>query len=136
MSKITPNDIARFWLERSHRTVDEARLMAANGWWDTCASRLYYACFYALSALFKLHALPTSKHSGVRSLFFQHFVKTGKVSTDIGELYRVLFEARREGDYEPSLVLNEAEVAPWIVQVEDFINTIEQLFEEKDQQYP
>ena len=132
MSEQTPTDIARFWIERSHRTVDEAKLMAENGWWDTCANRLYYACFYALSALFKKHALPTSKHSGVRSLFFQHFVQTGKVSSEFGDLFRALYEARREGDYEPSQILDKAEVAPWIGQTEEFIKTIEQFFEEKE----
>jgi uncharacterized protein (UPF0332 family) len=132
MSDAGQIDEARFWLERAHRTIAEAKVMAANGWWDTCASRLYYACFYALSALFKQSGLPTSKHSGVRSLFFLHYVKTGKVSNEMGDLFRDLFEARREGDYDPRQGFDAAHVSAWIGQTEKFIETIEIIFENKE----
>jgi len=45
--------------------------------WNPCVNRLYYACFYAVSALLIQQGLSSSKHTGVRSLFNRHYVKTG-----------------------------------------------------------
>ena len=44
-------DIIRYRLERAEETYQEALLMQREKHWNTCANRLYYACFYAVSAL-------------------------------------------------------------------------------------
>jgi uncharacterized protein (UPF0332 family) len=62
-------------------------------------NRLYYASFYAVSALLMDHELSFKKHSGVRAAFHQHFVKPGLLERKWGKLYDQLFEDRQEGDY-------------------------------------
>ena len=47
-------------------------------------NRLYYACFCAVSAVLAAHDLNQSKHSGVRSQFFRHFVRPGAFATELG----------------------------------------------------
>jgi len=74
---MSPHEVALvgYRLARARETLEEARLMAQARHWDGCVNRLYYACFYAVTALFVAHGLSSAKHSGVRSLFGQHFVK-------------------------------------------------------------
>jgi hypothetical protein len=38
-------------LERARETLDEARLLLSAGHGNATVNRLYYACFYAVSAL-------------------------------------------------------------------------------------
>lgn len=71
----------------------------------------------------------SSKHAGVRSLFNQHFVKTGIIGKELGALYNELFEARQEGDYVDFVQYDETLIQPWMSQVKSFIETISQLTE-------
>jgi uncharacterized protein (UPF0332 family) len=73
--------------------------------WNPCVNRLYYACFYAVSALLLRHGFSSSKHTGVRSLFNRHFVKTGKISKALAQIYNDLFARRQESDRNVSIVL-------------------------------
>ena len=104
--------------------------MQRESHWNACANRLYYACFYAVTALLAEKSLASSKHSGVKGLFNRHFVKTGDVSKEKGAFYNNLFEARQEGDYLDFVVFDRDTVEPWIPQAQDFIETISQLVEE------
>ena len=92
-------DLIQYRLDRARETFEEALLMQREEHWNTCANRLYYACFYAVTALLTRNGLSSSKHTGVKALFNQHFVKTGQVSRENGKLYNQLFEDRQEGDY-------------------------------------
>ncbi|KPA10848.1 HEPN domain protein [Candidatus Magnetomorum sp. HK-1] len=122
-------EIVKYRLERSNETFEEALLMQREKHWNTCANRLYYSCFYAVSALLQKHDLVSSKHSGVKSLFNQHFVKTNVVNKEKGKLYNRLFDARQEGDYIDFVRYNSEDVTPWIEEVKIFINTISELTE-------
>jgi len=116
--------VIRYRLERARETLDEARAVAAMGHWNGCANRLYYACFYGVVALLHRRQLPTRKHTGVRALLNQHFVKPGLVSSELGDFYNDLFDTRHEADYEDLVRLTEEDVRPWISEAERFIEAI------------
>ena len=61
---------------------------------------MYYACFYAVSALLIKHNFNAVTHSGVRHLFGQHFIVTGKIPFELGKHYTKLFEKRQKSDYD------------------------------------
>jgi uncharacterized protein (UPF0332 family) len=98
--------------------------------WNACVNRLYYACFYAVTALLATEEMSSGKHSGVKSLFNRYWISTNKISKEHGRLYNYLFESRQEGDYIDFVSLDRDTVEPWIPQVIDFINTITKLIEE------
>jgi len=123
-------EIVKYRLERSKETYEEALLMQREKHWNTCANRLYYSCFYAVSALLQKHDLVSSKHSGVKALFNQHFVKTNVICKKKGQLYNRLFDARQEGDYIDFVYYGSEDVTPWIKDVMTFINTISKLIED------
>ena len=80
-------EIVQHRLRRAHEALEDARILARADRWNPCVSRLYYACFYAVSALLLLHDLSSSKHTGVRSLFNQHLVRTDMISKPLAEVY-------------------------------------------------
>ncbi|MGB7566448.1 MAG: HEPN domain-containing protein [Chitinivibrionales bacterium] len=77
------SDLVKYRVSRALESISEARILADSFHWNACVNRLYYgyyACFYAVSALLVLHQMNSKKHSGIRSFFNLHFVKTGIVS--------------------------------------------------------
>lgn len=60
--------LVAYRLRRSHEALEEARLLADHGHSNAAVNRLYYACFYAVSALLSSRGLSSARHSGVRSL--------------------------------------------------------------------
>ncbi len=128
----TPRNLVSYRLRRSQQALVEAKVMADLGHWNTCVNRLYYACFYATSALLASRGLAASKHTGVRSALHRHFIRTGLIPVDLGRWYDNLFETRQEGDYDDFVDLQEDDVRPWIEVAERFIRLVEQLLVQKD----
>ncbi len=116
-------------MTRANETLEDARILANARRWNACVSRLYYACFYAVSALLVRHGLSSSKHAGVRSLFNRQYVKTGKIPKDLARIYNDLFERRQEGDYIDFVRFEESQVIPWISKAEQLIRHITNLIE-------
>ena len=127
MSENYQNDLIHYRLDRAQEAYNEAILMKREQHWNTCVNRLYYSCFYAVLALLEKHGFVSSKHSGVKSFFNQHFVKTGKISKEQGRLYNHLFDARQEGDYIDFVYFDAETVDPWLPKVKDFITTVTNL---------
>ena len=124
MSNAT-NELVNYRLQRAYEALEDARILAKAARWNTCVNRLYYACFYAVSALLIQNGLSSSKHTGIRSFFNRHYVKTGKVTKEMAQIYNDLFERRQESDYLDFIHFEESEVRPWISNAEAFIKHIE-----------
>ncbi len=122
-------DLVFYRMNRADETLEDARILANAGRWNACVNRLYYACFYAVSALLVRHGLSSSKHTGIRSLFNHHYVKTGKVPKHLARICNDLFERRQEGDYIDFVTFQESQVLPRISEAEEFIEYIAKLSE-------
>lgn len=123
------DDLVKYRFSRAKETLEEARLLAGSAHWNACVNRLYYACYYAVTGLLAMHGLSSSKHSGVRSIFNRHFVKTEKISKELAQTYNDLFERRREGDYEDFLRFDEIDVRNWMRDAELFIKNVSEFIE-------
>ncbi len=117
-------------LQRANETLEEARLMQREEHWNACANRLYYAAFYAVSALLAQDGHIVSKHSGVKAVFNQHYIKPGAVAKENGQLYNRLFNLRQEGDYLDFVNLTAEDLEPLVEKTADFINTLRKLVSE------
>lgn len=120
-------DLVNYRLQRAKETLEEAGIMADKKKWNGCVNRLYYSCFYAANALLIQEGLSAKTHSGVKVLFAQHFIKTGKIPEDTGLLYVLLFDRRLEGDYKDFVKLSEEFVQPLIPHTVEFISLAEKL---------
>ena len=126
--------LIHYRLGRAQESLDEARLLADAGRWTACVNRLYYSCFYAVSALLVRDGLASSRHTGVRSLLNRHYVRTGKVPRELARVYNDLFERRQEGDYVDFVRFQADQVRPWIPQTEAFIVHVKALLSQDDPQ--
>ncbi|MBI4559475.1 MAG: HEPN domain-containing protein [Candidatus Hydrogenedentes bacterium] len=117
--------VIRYRIERARSALAEARLMYDAKRWNACVSRLYYACFYAVLALLARRGLSSSKHSGVRALFNQHFVKTGLIPAEIATIYNDLFDRRRQADYEDFFEATSDDAKQWLLDAEEFVGEIQ-----------
>ena len=124
-------DLIAYRIDKARETLADASLLANSKRWISCVNRLYYACFYVVSALLLQQNLSSSKHIGIRSLFNQHYVKIGKVPAPLGKFYNDLFEQRHEGDYEDFVDFQESQVKPWLAQAEEFVQFISQLIQQE-----
>ena len=124
-------DLVLYRITRANETLEDARILANTGRWNACVNRLYYACFYAVSALLVRHGLSSSKHTGVRSLFNQSYVKTGEIPKDLARTYNDLFERRQEGDYIDFVRFQESQVLPWILEAEQLVEYVRRLTEKE-----
>ena len=61
-------ELVEYRLRRAKETLEEARIMGSIGHWNACANRLYYAAFYAVSALLVKEGLTATKHTGGQSI--------------------------------------------------------------------
>lgn len=111
-------------LERARQTLEEAKLLLDAGHTNACVNRLYYACFYAVSALLLTQNLSTSKHSHARALLHRDYIKPGHVSKEMGDHYDLLFDSRQKGDYEDLVVFDAERVRLWLEPTKSFVDHI------------
>lgn len=128
--KAETRTLVRYRMERAWESMEEASILFERGHFNTAVNRLYYACFYAVNSLLLARNLSTSKHSGVRAMFHQHFVRTGSVSPELGKFYDILFDNRQKGDYEDLIRFERTDVEPWLAKVRDFLSTVHKIVEE------
>ena len=120
-------ELVQYRIKRAYDTLEDARILLKAERWNACINRLYYACFYAVSALLAQKNLHSSKHSGVRSLFNLHFVKTHKVTKQHATTYNDLFERRQESDYVDFVSFESAQIRPLMAKAESFVDFIANL---------
>ncbi len=114
-------------LERARESLEEANILLERGYGNTFVNRLYYACFYAVSALLLTKGLSSAKHSGIRSLFHQNFVKSGLVKIELAQFYDMLFDNRQKGDYADLVRFDPNEVSDWYDEAQKFVETVKDI---------
>lgn len=87
-------------LQRASETIAEADYNACGNYFNTAINRLYYAAYYAASALMLSYGLDCSTHAGIKSLLALKFIKPGLLDSIHGKTFMALFENRQSGDYE------------------------------------
>jgi len=116
--------LIKLWLEKATDALASARLELDEGYLSFAVNRLYYSCFYAVTALLLRSGRQFARHSAVMSEFNRIYVKTGKVDVAWSKFYQKLFDDRQESDYIPTATFEHAEISQQIEQAESFIKTI------------
>lgn len=119
--------LVTYRLEKAHKTYQQAYDSIPLGYWEMTANRLYYAAYYAVSALLLQQGLTVQTHHGIIQMLGLHFVKTGKISKEMGTLYGRLFSMRQTGDYGDTFDLTKEEVMPLVEPTKELIETIDSI---------
>ena len=126
------NALVTVRLQRAKETMIEVKGNMQLGYWRIAANRLYYACYYAASALLIKNNFTAHTHTGVINQFGLHFVTKGFISKEQGKFFKQLFNLRQSGDYDDWFDIDEKDIKPLLEPAEKFIETIEKLIKETE----
>lgn len=120
-------DLIRYRREKSKETLEDAYILFRAGRLFSALNRIYYALFYEVMALLLTKDLSSARHTGIRALFNEHFIRTGKVSVESGRFFSRMYAFRQKGDYADFVQFEEAKIKEWLVLAESFINEVDQV---------
>lgn len=93
-------DIVRYRMENAQKMLSEVESHRENGFYNTAVNRMYYACYYAATAMLISMGIEVKSHDGVRLNLGKYVVMEGRLSPDLGRFYSRLFSKRSTGDYD------------------------------------
>lgn len=83
MTSSVKQDYIDYRIQSAKETLKAAKLLAENSHWNSAINRLYYTCFYVISALLYKYDINANSHVGLKHQFTLHFIKTGLVSCQL-----------------------------------------------------
>lgn len=119
--------IVTYRLEKAQQTIEQVKFNLPGKYWSLIANRLYYAAYYAISALLISKGYSSRTHDTTVRLFGLHFVKAGLCSLEQGKLYNKLLSLRMTGDYNDHYDLEENDVLPLIEPTISLIDNVSDL---------
>ena len=114
---------------KAQRSLEAAKGLVQQGFYDFAVSRTYYSMFYVAEALLDREGLSFSSHAAVISAFGQHLARNGIVPK---EFHRQLIDAqaqRTRADYDANVSLTQQDAEDLIEQAQIFIDTTIAIFQ-------
>ena len=124
-------DVVAYRIEKAYETMKQVRGVLPMRYWALIANHLFYAAYYAVSALLIAHGHRVKSHEGTVTQFGLHFAKEGIVPLEMGRLYSRLYEVRLTGDYKDNYDLTEEDVMPLVEPTERLIALVSGLAKAK-----
>lgn len=122
----TPNidDFIAYRLDKADEVYEAATLLYNARQWNSAINRLYYACFYAASALLMKRGIGAKSHNGVIAKFSECVVRTGEMSAEEYRVYSKLLNWRTKGDYSDMFDFSGEDVDSVMKPAKDFIDKV------------
>lgn len=117
-------DIVRYRMENARKMLEEVKSHRSNGFFNTAVNRMYYACYYAATAMLISMGIEVKSHDGVRLNLGRHIVLEGRLSPELGRFYSRLFSKRSTGDYDDFINHTLTTVDDLLPQACLFVNTL------------
>lgn len=124
------NDFVQYRLAKADEVYEAAQILFDARQWNSCINRLYYACFYAASALLIVRGIGAKSHGGVIAKFSETAVLSGEVSPDEYKVYSKLLNWRTKGDFSDMFDFCEEDVASVMGPTRQFIDRVKSLVAE------
>lgn len=93
------NTIVALELKKAREAYEDIGILIAANRMNGAANRMYYAVFHAVCALLINDGHHVNTHKGSHAIFSQHYIKTGILPREYGQLYNQLQTMREESDY-------------------------------------
>ncbi len=113
-------------LSRAKKTLNSAKLLLDNDYYEDAISRSYYAVLHAAKAVLILEGISTSSHRAVRRLFGQHIIKTGKIDVKYGKIFNMEQDNRVKADYDAMYFVEYADAQECWGDAKEFLEVIDQ----------
>lgn len=113
-------------MDKARKSLEAARLLMNDGYYDFAASRAYYAMFYVAEALLAHLGQAYGKHAAVIAAFGREFAKSKKIDPKFHQWLIAAQNLRITGDYGIDAMVNEQDVQTACQWAEDFISAAEE----------
>jgi len=113
--------IAHDWMEKGAAALKAGERLLKENLLVGCVNRLYYAAFYAVSAVLASEGKTYGRHSAVRASVHRDYVKSGRIPPECGKTFDRLFDDRQQGDYTPKTSFTDEELQDLLVRTRAFI---------------
>jgi len=113
--------LVRYRVAQAEESLQSAALLCRSNHLRSAVNRLYYACFYSVSALLLTEDRSSKRHSGISSRFGRYWIKPGHLPAEMGRFYHRLFEHRQEGDYGDLVAFEREDVEGWLQEGRVFV---------------
>src|SRR5436309_8406090 len=97
---MTRNEYVQYKLGRAKKSLQISENLLRDEFYEDAINRIYYAVYYAVSALLYTRKLYPKTHRGMKSLFNKEFIQTGLIDKSHEDFYSRIFAKRFEADYE------------------------------------
>lgn len=118
--------VKRFW-ELAEESLESARRELAAESFVFAFNRIYYAAFYAVSAVLMQEGRHFTKHAAVRSALHKEIIRPGLLPPDQGAFFDRAFENRQQGDYWPFFTFAPEDIEREIESCTAFLEAIRPL---------
>ena len=108
-------------LDKAKDSLDAAKLLADQGYFDFSASRTYYAMFYTAEALLLARGLSFSSHSAVIANYGKEYSKTKEMDPKFHKYLIAVQDLRSQGDYAYQPGVSESHARDAISWASEFI---------------
>jgi len=116
--------IVAYRKEKALDSIKEAKDNFQLCHWNLVANRLYYAVYYAVTAMMINDGFETKTHAGVLALLSKEYVTNNKITIDERRIFAHLFQMRQTGDYGDCFDYEKEDVEPLIDVAEALVNKI------------
>jgi uncharacterized protein (UPF0332 family)/predicted nucleotidyltransferase len=125
------NPEIKHYMEVARNASRDSERNFNEGAYYTSFNRSYYAVFYAANAMLATLGLQRSKHSGVKGVFREKFIKTKLIEKKYSDDYEEVMKKREDSDYEVEFVPTEVEARDCLERSKRFVERIEKYLREK-----
>lgn len=120
-------ELVNLYWEKYQETWAELELSVEAGRWNMAANRLYYALFHATTSLFIKDGHKVGTHRGTKAAIGEHYVLTGKMTSEHGRLFAQLSSLRDKADYDVVFKASEQEIRLFREQAIGFVSRVKEL---------
>jgi uncharacterized protein (UPF0332 family) len=124
LSKKLTEEYCTYRLLKAKDTLKEIDILIENKLWNTAINRMYYATFYAVTALLINDNIKTTSHVGTKIKFSELYIKENKIDKKYGKLYSLIFEKRHKGDYDDFIDYEEETILELQPKIIEFVEVI------------
>ena len=114
-------------LAKADEVYKAAEVLYTASQWNSAVNRLYYACFYAASALLLKRSIGAKSHSGVIAKFSENVVASGEMTVADFRVYSKLLNWRSKGDYSDMFDFSKEDLDDVMQPAKLFIDKTKQL---------
>ena len=129
--KLSKSEIIQARIKKSESSFQAAEVLIQQSLHLEAGNKIYYAAFHMVKALLATEDLDAKTHSGVKTLFSEHFVNRGLVLKAYGSFFSDLERTRSDFDYNDFVTYSEEEISELLSQTKEFLIEIESFIKRK-----